>query len=118
MEETFVPILILIVLATGFGLLVLVLTHLMGPRKPSGEKLSAYECGVAPRGSATLRLSIRFYLIAVLFVLFDIETVPLFPWAIVLRDLGLFGFVSMAIFLVILLLGYVYVWRRGALEWD
>ncbi len=118
MEETFIPILILIIVATGFGLVSLLITHLMGPRNSTSEKLSAYECGMPPKGSGTLRISIRFYIIAVLFVIFDVEAVPLFPWAIVLRDLGMFGFVSMAIFVAILLLGYAYVWRRGALEWD
>ena len=118
MEETFIPILILGLFATGFGFFNLVLTHVVGPKKPNSEKLSSYECGVAPMGSGTLRVSIRFYMIAVLFVIFDIEIIPLFPWAIVLRDLGMFGFVSMAIFIGILLIGYVYVWRRGALEWD
>ena len=96
----------------------MVLSYLAGPRHPTPEKLAPYECGVNPIGTARERFSVKFYLVAMLFLLFDIEAVFLFPWAVVYRDLKLFGFVEMLLFILAILAGYIYVWKKGALEWE
>lgn len=100
------------------GAIAILLGILFGPRKKSETKLMPYESGMNPIGPGTRRLPVRFYLIAVLFILFDIETVFFLPWAIVFRRLGLFGLLEMAVFIAILLVGYFYAWKKGALEWD
>jgi NADH-quinone oxidoreductase subunit A len=94
------------------------LGHFLGPRRDSAAKLMPYESGMSPIGSAVRRMPVRFYLIAVLFVLFDIEVIFLLPWAVVLRRLGLFGLIEMLVFVAILLVGYIYLWKKGALEWE
>ena len=114
----YVPILILVVLAALFAGGSIVLSALLGPRRPNAEKLSPYECGVEPVGTARERFSIKFYLVAMLFIVFDMEIVFLYPWAVVYKQLKLFGLVSMGTFLLILLVGYFYVWKKGGLEWD
>ena len=118
MINEYLPILILIVLATLLAGLVVAIGHLFGPRRPSQRKLQPYESGMIPIGPGTRRIPVRFYLIAVLFILFDIEVVFFFPWAVVFRKLGLFGLVEMSIFIMILLVGYFYAWKKGALEWE
>jgi NADH-quinone oxidoreductase subunit A len=100
------------------GAIAIVLGVLFGPRKKSATKEMPYESGMNPIGPGTRRLPVRFYLVAMLFILFDIETVFFLPWAIVFRQLGLFGLIEMAIFIAILLVGYFYAWKKGALEWD
>jgi NADH-quinone oxidoreductase subunit A len=114
----YVPILILVVLAALFAGGSIVLSALLGPRRPNAEKLSPYECGVEPVGTARERFSVKFYLVAMLFIVFDMEVVFLYPWAVVYKQLKLFGLVSMGTFLLILLVGYFYVWKKGGLEWD
>ena len=114
----YLPILILLVVVLLFGLSNLLLSSLLGRRRPGAVKDSPYECGVEPIGSARIRFPVKFYLVALLFILFDIEIVFLFPWAVIFRELKVFGFVEMAVFIGILLLSLVYVWKRGALEWD
>ena len=114
----YVPILILVVLAALFAGGSIALSALLGPRRPNAEKLSPYECGVEPVGSAREPFSVKFYLVATLFIVFDMEIVFLYPWAVVYRQLKLFGLVSMGTFLLILLVGYFYVWKKGGLEWD
>jgi len=91
---------------------------LLAPRRPDPAKLTPFECGAPPLGSSHQRLPVKFYVVAVLFLLFDIETVFLFPWAVLYRQLGLFGLVEMGVFLAVLVFGLVYVWRKGALEWE
>ena len=91
---------------------------ILGMRKPTPEKQQPYECGMQPVGTARERFSVKFYLVAMLFLLFDIEAVFLFPWAVVYRDLKLFGFFEMLLFIAVVLAGYVYVWKKGALEWE
>lgn len=118
MSEQYIPIAILIVLATALAVLVVVLGHAFGPRRPTGPKSMPYESGANPYGPGTRRMSVRFYLIAVLFILFDIEVIFFLPWAVVFRQLGLFGLVEMFVFIIILLVGYVYAWKKGALEWE
>lgn len=113
-----IPILIVIVLAGAVSAGLLSLSYFIGLKRPSAEKLRPYECGVPPVGSANERHSVRFYLMGMLFILFDIEVVFLYPWATVYHQLGLFGLVEMMIFIAILVLGYIYAWKMGALEWQ
>jgi NADH-quinone oxidoreductase subunit A len=114
----YVAIGLLIALSTLVALIAIGLGTIFGPRKDSAAKSMPYESGMIPIGEGTRRMPIRFYLIAVLFILFDIEVVFFLPWAIVFRQLGLFGLIEMVIFIVILLVGYVYAWKKGALEWE
>ncbi len=118
MLGAYLPILLLVLVAVGFGLCSLIFSSLIGPKKYSALKLSPYECGCEPVGTARERFSIKFYLIAMLFILFDIEAVFLYPWAILYKKLGVFGLVEMGVFIVILFVGYIYVWKKGALEWE
>lgn len=119
MLAPYIPVLILLVVAILVPVVGLAVGRLIRPNRPSDEKLFPYECGVDPEGDARDRFSIRFYLIAILFVIFDVETIFLFPWAVIYRDrLALFGFIEMLVFLGILIVGYVYVWKKGALEWE
>jgi NADH-quinone oxidoreductase subunit A len=114
----YVAIALMIGLATAVALIAIGLGNLFGPKKPSAAKSMPYESGITPFGEATRRLPVRFYLIAVMFILFDIEVIFFLPWAVVFRQLGLFGLIEMVIFIVILLVGYVYAWKKGALEWE
>jgi NADH-quinone oxidoreductase subunit A len=114
----YVAIGLMIVLSTLVALIAIGLGVLFGPRKNTAAKSMPYESGMNPIGEGTRRMPIRFYLVAVLFILFDIEVVFFLPWAITFRQLGLFGLAEMVIFIVILLVGYVYAWKKGALEWE
>jgi NADH-quinone oxidoreductase subunit A len=114
----YVAIALMIGLATLIALIAIGLGGLFGPKKESKVKSMPYESGMNPYGEGTRRMPIRFYLIAVLFILFDIEVIFFLPWAITFRQLGLFGLIEMVIFIVILLVGYVYAWKKGALEWE
>jgi len=114
----YVAIAVMVALATIIALIAIGLGTLFGPRKPSEAKSMPYESGMNPYGEGTRRMPVRFYLIAVLFILFDIEVIFFLPWAIVFRQLGVFGLIEMIIFIVILLVGYVYAWKKGALEWE
>jgi NADH-quinone oxidoreductase subunit A len=114
----YVAIALMIVLATLIALIAIGLGYLFGPRKQSDIKAMPYESGMNPYGEGTRRMPVRFYLIAVLFILFDIEVVFFLPWAITFRQLGLFGLFEMIVFIAILLVGYVYAWKKGALEWE
>jgi NADH-quinone oxidoreductase subunit A len=107
-----------ILVATLIGFIAIGLGTLLGPRRASAKKAMPYESGMNPIGAGTRRMPVRFYLIAVLFILFDIETIFFLPWAIVYRQLGLFGLVEMVIFIAVLLVGYIYAWKKGALEWE
>ena len=112
------PIAILIAVSTLLAVVVVALGHLVGPRQPSKRKSEPYESGMVPIGPGTRRMPVRFYMIAVLFILFDIEVIFFLPWAVVFRQLGIFGLIEMSIFISILLVGYVYAWKKGALEWE
>src|SRR3970040_1108725 len=114
----YLPILILFIMATLLAGLVVLIGHAFGPRRPTKRKAQTYKSGMVPIGPGTRRIPVRFYLVAVLFILFDIEVVFFFPWAVVFRQLGLFGLVAMLIFILILTVGYVYAWKKGALEWE
>src|SRR5512143_3459841 len=114
----YVAIAVLIALSVLIALIAIGLGNLFGPKKKSAAKGMPYESGMNPYGEGTRRVPVRFYLVAVLFILFDIEVVFFLPWAVVFRQLGLFGLIEMIIFIVILLVGYVYAWKKGALEWE
>jgi NADH-quinone oxidoreductase subunit A len=123
MTVEYLPLAILFVSATGLAFLVVALGHLFGPRRTTKRKSAPYESGMQPIGPGTRRISVRYYLVAVLFILFDIEVVFFLPWAVILRDFtqmgwGAFALVEMGIFLAILLVGYFYAWKKGALEWE
>ncbi len=119
--NSYIPVLVMVVGAVAIALILVGLSALLGPRRPSPAKTAPYECGVTPIGSARERFPIKFYLTAMLFILFDIETVFLYPWAVTYKTSGvlmLFNLLEMALFVVILFVGYIYVWRRGGLEWE
>jgi NADH-quinone oxidoreductase subunit A len=118
MLQEYLPIAILIFLGFGLAVLVVILGHAFGPRRPTKRKLMPYESGMRPIGPGTRRMPVHFYLVAVLFIIFDIEVIFFLPWAVVFRKLGLFGLVEMFIFILILLVGFIYVWKKGALEWE
>ena len=119
----FLPLAILFILAIVLAFLVVALGHLFGPHRPTERKSQPYESGMKPIGPGTRRISVRYYLVAVLFILFDIEIVFFLPWAVVIRSfisqsLGIFAFIEMTIFIIILMVGYVYAWKKGAMEWE
>jgi NADH-quinone oxidoreductase subunit A len=118
MLEQYFPVLLFIVVGAGLGLVLLTLGSLVAPDRPDPEKLSPYECGFEAFEDARMKFDVRYYLVAILFILFDLEIAFLFPWAVVLPEIGLFGFWSMMIFLGILIIGFVYEWKKGALEWE
>lgn len=114
----YLPILIFLGIAIAFSLVFVGAAVLIAPQNPDTEKLSAYECGFEAFEDARNQFDVRFYLVAILFIIFDLEVAFLFPWAVALTDIGLFGFWSMMIFLGVLTVGFVYEWRKGALEWE
>jgi NADH-quinone oxidoreductase subunit A len=114
----YLAILIYIAIAVAFALFVIVASHLLGQRKPTALKQAPYECGMTTVGSSFRRIPIKYYIIAMLFLIFDIEVVFLYPWAVVFKELKTFAFISMAIFIGILLIAYIYIWKKGALEWE
>jgi NADH-quinone oxidoreductase subunit A len=118
MPIDYLPIAVLIIIATGLAILVVALGHLFGPRRRTARKGQPYESGMLPYGSGQRRMPVHFYLIAVLFILFDIEIIFLLPWAVVLRQIKVAGLIEMLVFVLILLVGFVYAWKRGALEWE
>ena len=121
MVSELLPIVFMIIVAVGLAAVILILSSLLGPRRPEAVKLSPYESGMEPFGEAHQRFSIRFYIIAMLFVIFDIEIIFFYPWAIVYKDflsLGNFILFEMLVFVAFLLVGYVYAWKKGAFEWD
>ena len=118
MLENYVPIMVFLAIATVIGLALLILGFILGPRRPDAEKLSPYECGFDAFGDARMKFDVRYYLVAILFIIFDLEIAFLFPWAVSLDTVGTFGLVSMGVFLAILVVGFIYEWKKGALEWD
>lgn len=118
MHSPYFPLLVLFAIAGIIVLALLTFASKLGPRSSNPVKSEPFESGNPPRGDARIRFSVRFYLVAMLFLIFDLEVVFLYPWAIYFRQLGVFGLIQMAIFLIILTVGYIYVWKKGALEWD
>lgn len=115
---SYLPVVMFIAIALAFGLFTLLLGALVRPRRAYSQKLTPYESGAVPFSDARIPFPMRYYIIAMLFVIFDIETVFLYPWAVVYNQIGLFGLIEMAVFILILLVGYVYAWKKGALEWE
>ncbi len=124
MQENYFPVLVFILVGLAFGCLPIILGRLLGPYRPDKEKISAYECGFAAFEDARMQFDIRYYLIAIIFILFDLEIAFLFPWAAIFKEIvdtpavRLFGFVEMFVFIGILVVGYVYAWAKGALDWE
>lgn len=118
MLAEYLPTLLFLIVATGIGAALLVIGNLLGPKRPTSEKLSAYECGFDAFEDARMQFDVRYYLIAIQFIIFDLEIIFIVPWATVFRELGLLGLVEMGLFAGMLLLGFIYVWKKGALEWE
>ena len=117
MPDAYIPVMLFVLVAIGFAIFTLIFSGLIQSSRYNKVKLEPYECGIEPTTDARDRYSVRYYLIAMLFVIFDVETVFMFPWAVIMDELALFGLIEMLVFLFILVLGYVYAWRKGALEW-
>ena len=117
MLDAYIPVFLFILVALGFAIFTLMVAGLVHPRRYNRVKLQPYECGIEPLTDARDRYSVRYYLVAMLFVIFDVETVFMFPWAVIMDELALFGLIEMLVFLFILVVGYVYAWRKGALAW-
>jgi NADH-quinone oxidoreductase subunit A len=115
--DNYLPILIFFGIALGLSIVIVIVPFLVAVSKPDKEKVSQYECGFEGVGRIRNEFDIQFYLVAILFIIFDLEVAFLFPWAVVLRDIGVFGFWSMMVFLTLLTIGFIYEWKRGALEW-
>ena len=118
MLENYVPILIFLGIGAMVGVIPIALGRVMGPNNPDGEKLSPYECGFEAFEDTRMKFDVRYYLVAILFIIFDLEIAFLFPWAVVLEEIGMFGFLAMMVFLAILVVGFIYEWVKGALEWE
>lgn len=116
--DTYAPLLLMFLLACGLAGALVAVSTLVGRHKRTREKDQPYECGIRPTGDAREPFSVHFYMVALVFILFDIEAIFLYPWALVYRDLSLFGFVEMVLYIVILLAGYIFLWKKGALDWD
>jgi NADH-quinone oxidoreductase subunit A len=118
MLGNYVPVVIFIAVALAIGVVPMMLGWVLGPRHPDSEKLSPYECGFEAFEDSRMKFDVRYYLVAILFIIFDLEIAFLFPWAVVIDDIGLFGFLAMMLFLGILVVGFIYEWKKGALEWE
>lgn len=118
MLENYLPILIFLIIGLGLGAVLFVLGYFLGPRHPDSEKASPYECGFEAFEDARMKFDVRYYLVAIIFIIFDLEIAFFFPWAVVLREIGMVGFWAMMLFLAVLTIGLVYEWRKGALEWE
>ena len=116
--SAYYPVLLFIVVGTGLGIALVSIGKVLGPNKPDTEKNAPYECGFEAFEDSRMKFDVRYYLVAILFIVFDLEIAFLFPWAVALGKVGMFGLVAMAIFLAILVVGFIYEWKKGALEWD
>ncbi len=118
MLAEYVPVLIFLAVAGGIGLLLLALGYVFAPRRPDPEKSSSYECGFEAFEDTRMKFDVRYYLVAILFIVFDLEIAFLFPWAVALDRIGVAGVLAMGVFLLVLVVGFIYEWKKGALEWD
>ncbi len=118
MLENYVPILVFLLLGLIFGIAPIAMAYMLGPQRPDDAKLSPYECGFEAFEDSRMKFDVRFYLVAILFIIFDLEIAFMFPWAVVLEELGVYGFWVMFVFLAILIVGFAYEWKKGAMEWD
>jgi len=114
----YLPPLLFLIVATGIGIALIIVGNVLGPKRPDPDKLAPYECGFDAFENARMPFDVRYYLVAILFIVFDLEIAFVFPWAVVFRELGMFGLIEMGTFLVLLVIGFAYVWKRGALEWE
>jgi NADH-quinone oxidoreductase subunit A len=114
----YIPMAIMFVVAIGFVLTTIFVTHLLGPKRKSAVKLDTFECGIEPQGNSRLPFNVKYFLVAILFVLFDVEVIFMYPWAVNFLRLGMFGFIEMIIFIFLLMLGFLYIIRKGALNWE
>ena len=118
MLAEYLPTLLFLFVAGGIGVALIVIGNVLGPKRPNAEKLSPYECGFPAFEDARMQFDVRYYLVAILFIVFDLEIAFVFPWAVVFRELGVFGLVEMGVFLALLVLGFAYAWKKGALTWE
>ena len=118
MLHNYLPVLIFIVIGFGLGTVMILVGAILGPQRPDADKLSPYECGFEAFEDSRMKFDVRYYLVAILFIIFDLEIAFLFPWAVVLDQIGLFGFMAMMVFLAVLVVGFIYEWKKGALEWE
>jgi len=118
MLENYLPILVFLIMGALFGLVPMLAGFVVAPNRPDSEKLSPYECGFEAFEDSRMKFDVRYYLVAILFIIFDLEIAFLFPWAIVLDEVGMYGFMAMVIFLAVLVVGFIYEWKKGALEWE
>ena len=118
MLQSYLPVLVFIVIALGLGVVMILAGSVLGPHRPDAEKLSPYECGFEAFEDSRMKFDVRYYLVAILFIIFDLEIAFLFPWAVVLNEIGMFGFLAMMVFLSVLVIGFLYEWKKGALEWE
>ena len=116
--KDYLPIILFLIIALGLSFAFIILNYILSPNNPDPQKLSAYECGFDPFEDSRIEFDVRFYLVAILFIIFDLEIAFLFPWAISLGKIGILGFISMMIFLFILTVGFIYEWKKGALDWE
>ena len=116
--KDYLPIILFLVIALGLSCAFVVVNFILSPKQPDPEKLSAYECGFEPFEDSRMEFDVRFYLVAILFIIFDLEIAFLFPWAIALKQIGTTGLIAMVVFLLVLVIGFIYEWNKGALEWD
>jgi NADH-quinone oxidoreductase subunit A len=114
----YLPTLLFLIVATGIGVSLMVIGRFLGPRRPDAQKLSPYECGFEAFEDARMKFDVRYYLVAILFILFDLETAFFFPWGVSMRELGLPGFLTMMVFIVEFVVGFWYIWKKGALDWE
>ena len=114
----YIPMAIMLVVAIGFVLTTIFVTHLLGPKRKSAVKLDTFECGIEPQGNSRLPFNVKYFLVAILFVLFDVEVIFMYPWAVNFIKLGMFGFIEMIIFIFLLMLGFLYIVKKGALNWE
>jgi NADH-quinone oxidoreductase subunit A len=118
MLDNYIPVLIFIVVGLGLGAMMIMMGAMLGPQRPDSAKQSPYECGFEAFEDSRMKFDVRYYLVAILFIIFDLEIAFLFPWAVVLDEIGMFGFLAMMLFLAVLVVGFVYEWGKGALEWE
>lgn len=118
MLENYLPILVFMIISMGFGVFLVAVGAILSPTKPNAEKYSQYECGFEPFESARLKFDVRYYLVAILFIIFDLEVAFLYPWAVIFKELAWPPIIAMGLFLLLLLIGFIYEWKKGALEWE
>lgn len=116
--QNYIPVLILAAVVTLLAVVLMVLSYLLGPRHPSKVKMASYECGIEPTGDARQRFSVKFYLVAMVFILFDVEVIFLYPWAVIFHELRMYGFVEMLLFVGFVFPGFIYLWRKGVFDWS